>query len=89
LPRWLLAIGWTLASLALAAPAWEQLHNRCIKIARAGICFGAQPPGMLAQDAKPSSYERAHYKLGDMLKRAPMRNWHYRLRWRRFRRRAC
>jgi Ca-activated chloride channel family protein len=70
LPRWLLAIGWTLASFALAGPAWEQLPQPLYQNRAARVFALELSASMLAQDAKPSRYERAHYKLGDMLKRS-------------------
>ncbi len=70
LPRWLLAIGWALASFALAGPAWEQLPQPLYQNRAARVFALELSASMLAQDAKPSRYERAHYKLGDMLKRS-------------------
>ena len=70
LPRWLVAIGWTLACCALAGPAWEQLPQPLYQNRAARVFALELSASMLAQDAKPSRYERAHYKLGDMLKRS-------------------
>ena len=70
LPRWLLAIGWAVACLALAGPAWEQLPQPLYQNQAARVFALELSASMLAQDAKPSRYERAHYKLGDMLKRS-------------------
>jgi Ca-activated chloride channel family protein len=70
LPRWLLVSGWALASIALAGPAWEQLPQPLYQNRAARVFALELSASMLAQDAKPSRYERARYKLGDMLKRS-------------------
>jgi Ca-activated chloride channel family protein len=70
LPRWLVAFGWALACFALAGPAWEQLPQPLYQNRAARVFALELSPSMLAQDAKPSRYERARYKLGDMLKRS-------------------
>jgi Ca-activated chloride channel family protein len=70
LPRWLVAIGWALTCFALAGPAWEQLPQPLYQNRAARVFALELSPSMLAQDAKPSRYERARYKLGDMLKRS-------------------
>jgi Ca-activated chloride channel family protein len=70
LPRALVAVGWMFACFALAGPAWEQLPQPLYQNRAARVFALELSSSMLAQDAKPSRYQRAHYKLGDMLKRS-------------------
>jgi Ca-activated chloride channel family protein len=70
LPRWLVVLGWMLACLALAGPAWEQLPQPLYQNRAARVFALELSASMLAQDAKPTRYERAHYKLDDMLRRS-------------------
>ncbi|MDR3387319.1 MAG: VWA domain-containing protein [Rudaea sp.] len=70
LPRWLVAAGWALACVSLAGPAWERLPQPLYQNRAARVFALELSTSMLAQDAKPSRYERAHYKLDDMLKRS-------------------
>ena len=70
LPRWLVAIGWLLACFALAGPAWEQLPQPLYQNRAARVFALELASSMRAQDVQPSRYERAHYKLDDMLKRS-------------------
>ncbi len=70
LPRWLAAAGWALASFALAGPAWERLPQPLYQNNAARVFALELSASMLAQDAKPTRYERARYKLNDMLKRS-------------------
>ncbi len=70
LPRRLVAAGWILACLALAGPAWERLPQPLYQNRAARVFALELSTSMLAQDVKPSRFERAHYKLDDMLKRS-------------------
>ncbi|MCC6596850.1 MAG: VWA domain-containing protein, partial [Rhodanobacteraceae bacterium] len=70
LPRVLAALGWIIACLALAGPAWERepmplWHNEAARVFALELA-----PTMLAQDIKPSRLERARFKLDDMLARS-------------------
>ena len=61
---------WTLACTALAGPAWERepmplYHNQAARVL--ALELGAT---MMAQDEKPSRFERARYKLVDILDRS-------------------
>lgn len=69
LPRSLVTTGWLLACFALAGPAWERLPQPLYQNRAARIFALELGASMLAQDAKPTRYERARYKLADMLKR--------------------
>ena len=68
LPRALAAVVWTLACLALAGPAWEQLPQPLFRNRAARVFALELSATMAAQDVKPSRYERARYKIADMLK---------------------
>lgn len=68
--RWplaLIASGWLVACVALAGPAWEQLPQLLYKNSVARVFALELSASMLAQDEKPSRYERARFKLKDML----------------------
>ena len=69
-PRWLAMIGWTLACLALAGPAWEQLPQPLYQNRAARVIALELSSTMSAQDIKPSRFERARYKIADILKRS-------------------
>lgn len=69
-PRWLAAAAWVMACLALAGPAWEQLPQPLYQNRAARVFALELAPSMLAQDVKPSRFERAHFKINDMLKRS-------------------
>ena len=69
LPRWLAMIGWTLACLALAGPAWEQLPQPLYQNRAARVIALELSSTMSAQDIKPSRFERARFKISDILKR--------------------
>jgi len=71
--RWpLLAVlvGWLLGCIALAGPAWEQLPQPLYKNRAARIFALELSASMYAQDEKPSRFERARFKLKDMLARS-------------------
>jgi len=59
-----------IASLALAGPAWERLPQPLYKNQAARVIALELSGTMLAQDVKPSRYERARYKIADILKRS-------------------
>jgi Ca-activated chloride channel family protein len=69
-PRWLAMIGWTLACLALAGPAWEQLPQPLYQNRAARVIALELSSTMSAQDIKPSRFARARYKIADILKRS-------------------
>ena len=69
-PRWLAMIGWTLACIALAGPAWEQLPQPLYQNSAARVIALELSSTMSAQDIKPSRFERARYKIADILKRS-------------------
>ena len=70
LPRWLAAFAWIVACAALAGPAWERLPQPLFENRAARVFALELSPSMSAQDLKPSRYERARFKLDDMLARS-------------------
>jgi Ca-activated chloride channel homolog len=69
-PRRLVAAGWIVASVALAGPAWERLPQPLYQNRAARVFALELSASMFAQDVKPSRYERARFKLIDMLGRS-------------------
>jgi Ca-activated chloride channel family protein len=66
----LAAIGWTIACLALAGPAWEREPMPLYRNQAARVLALELSPTMLAQDEKPNRLSRARYKLDDALTRS-------------------
>jgi Ca-activated chloride channel family protein len=66
-PRWLATFAWIVACVALAGPAWERLPQPLFQNRAARVFALELSPSMSAQDIKPSRYERARFKLDDML----------------------
>ena len=69
-PRWLALAAWTLATLALAGPAWERLPQPLYQNKAARVIALELSQTMLAQDVKPSRFARARFKIADILKRS-------------------
>ncbi|MGH8123565.1 MAG: VWA domain-containing protein, partial [Rudaea sp.] len=69
-PRRLLTAAWMLACIALAGPAWERLPQPLFQNKAARVIALELGSTMLAQDVKPSRFERARYKIADILKRS-------------------
>jgi len=67
---WLAAVLWTLASIALAGPAWEREPMPLYRNQAARVLALELAPTMLAQDEKPNRLARARYKLEDILTRS-------------------
>ena len=61
---------WSLASLALAGPAWEREPMPLYRNQAARVLALELSSTMMAQDEKPSRFERARYKLVDILERS-------------------
>jgi Ca-activated chloride channel homolog len=61
---------WTIASLALAGPAWEREPMPLYRNQAARVLALELSSTMMAQDEKPSRFERARYKLVDILERS-------------------
>ncbi len=69
-PRWLAFGAWALATLALAGPAWERLPQPLYQNKAARVIALELSQTMLAQDVKPSRFQRARFKIADILKRS-------------------
>jgi Ca-activated chloride channel family protein len=61
---------WTLACFALAGPAWERKPMPLYRNQAARVLALELSATMMAQDDKPSRFERARYKLVDILDRS-------------------
>jgi len=61
---------WTLASFALAGPAWEREPMPLYRNQAARVLALELSSTMMAQDEKPSRVERARYKVVDILERS-------------------
>lgn len=68
IPRWLLMLGCLLTTLALAGPAWERLPQPLYKNGAARVIALQLSNSMSAKDVKPSRYERARFKVDDILR---------------------
>ncbi|HEY7886303.1 MAG TPA: VWA domain-containing protein [Cellvibrionaceae bacterium] len=64
-----LAIGWLIATLALAGPAWEERPSPVHRQSDALVIILDLSPSMVAEDVSPSRMVRARLKLADILKR--------------------
>ncbi len=64
---WLVAIGWTIAVLALADPAWERKPLPVYQTTAARVIVLDLSRSMEATDLKPSRLARARYKIEDVL----------------------
>lgn len=62
-----LLTGWTIASIALAGPAWERLPQPVHRSDAAVVILFDMSPSMVAEDLKPSRLQRAQFKLRDYL----------------------
>jgi Ca-activated chloride channel homolog len=61
---------WTIASVSLAGPAWEREPMPLYRNQAARVLALELSSTMMAQDEKPSRFERARYKLVDILERS-------------------
>jgi Ca-activated chloride channel family protein len=67
LPVWLFAIGWTLATLALAGPTWSRVTQPLYASRAAQVVAISLSRHMLSRDVAPSRIDRARYKARDLL----------------------
>jgi len=67
IPLWLLSLGWLLAVLALADPAWEQQPQPLRQTGTSRVIVLDLSRSMLAPDLKPSRLVRARFKVEDIL----------------------
>lgn len=61
---------WTIACVALAGPAWEREPMPLYRNQAARVLALELSATMMAQDEKPSRFERGRYKLVDILERS-------------------
>jgi Ca-activated chloride channel family protein len=61
---------WAIACIALAGPAWEREPMPLYRNQAARVLALELSATMMAQDEKPSRFERARYKLVDILERS-------------------
>lgn len=66
-PVWLLALGWLLATLALANPAWERKPHPLRQAGASRVIVLDLSRSMLATDLRPSRLIRARFKVEDLL----------------------
>ncbi|PLX77526.1 MAG: hypothetical protein C0614_09495 [Desulfuromonas sp.] len=67
-PLWLLTLGYLLAVLALAGPAWRKLPQPLFRQQSALVILLDLSNSMAAADLKPSRIERAKLKVADLLR---------------------
>jgi Ca-activated chloride channel family protein len=67
LPLGLFALGWTLAALAMAGPAWDRVAQPLYASRAAQVVAISLSRRMLAHDVAPSRLDRAKYKARDLL----------------------
>lgn len=66
-PAALLALGWLIACVALAGPAWERLPTPLYRNQSARVIALELSPSMLAADLKPNRLTRARFAIRDLL----------------------
>ena len=64
---WLVALGWLIATLALADPTWERKPQPVFQTNAARVVVLDLSSSMNAGDLKPSRLARARYKIEDVL----------------------
>ncbi|MEO6799675.1 MAG: VWA domain-containing protein [Rhodanobacter sp.] len=67
LPLWLFALGWLLATLALAGPTWSRVEQPLYASRPAQVVAISLSRHMLARDVAPSRLDRARYKAHELL----------------------
>ena len=67
LAKWLLAIGWFIAIIALANPVWEKIPRPIFQTNTARVIVLDLSSSMLINDLKPSRLARARFKIEDIL----------------------
>lgn len=66
-PWWLLGLIWTLASLALAGPAWQREQSPVFRAPADWLLVLDLSPSMAASDLAPDRITRARYAVADIL----------------------
>lgn len=68
-PRYIIALAWLVAILALTGPSWSRLPQTVYRSLAGEVVVFDLSPNMFATDIKPSRLQRAKFKLMDLLKR--------------------
>lgn len=66
---WLVAMGWLVAVLALAGPAWRELPQETLRLQAPLVVAVDLSDRMRASDLKPDRMSRVRFKLADLLTR--------------------
>ncbi|MFT6952262.1 MAG: Ca-activated chloride channel family protein, partial [Paraglaciecola sp.] len=66
-PLYLLAVGWVLATLAIAGPTWERLPQPVYQLHSGKVVVIDMSLSMRATDVKPNRLARARYKAIDLV----------------------
>ncbi|MFT6895617.1 MAG: Ca-activated chloride channel family protein [Paraglaciecola sp.] len=66
-PLYLLAVGWLLATLAIAGPTWERLPQPVYQLHSGKVVVIDMSLSMRATDVKPNRLARARYKAIDLV----------------------
>jgi Ca-activated chloride channel family protein len=66
-PLYLLAVGWLLATMALAGPTWERLPQPVYQLHSGKVVVIDMSLSMRATDVKPNRLTRARYKAIDLV----------------------
>jgi Ca-activated chloride channel family protein len=69
-PWWVFAVVWTLATLALAGPAWQREESPAFRSPHDWIVLLDLSPSMDARDVTPDRVTRARYVIEDILSAA-------------------
>lgn len=69
-PWWVFAVVWTLATLALAGPAWQREEGPAFRSPHDWIVLLDLSPSMAASDVTPDRATRARYVIEDILSAA-------------------
>lgn len=72
--KWLLGLGWLIATLALADPTWEKVPKPVFQTNTARILVLDLSNSMLIDDLKPSRLARARFKIEDILSSQFLKN---------------
>ena len=69
-PWLLIGIGWTVAALALAGPAWQRIQSAAFRAPENWVLVLDLSPSMAVADLPPDRATRARYAIDDLLRAA-------------------
>jgi len=72
--KWLLALGWFVATIALADPVWEKVPKPIFQTNTARVLVLDLSSSMMIDDLKPSRLARARFKIEDILSSQFLKN---------------